>query len=126
MIKRWILIGILLSFLISFGSFLSIVILTSPNEGFIFIMLFYISLFISLFSFLFLIIFLFDKITRREIGDLSVYFRHGLFLTSIIILTLIFQNLKILRWWNLIILFIIFLFIELFFYRKNEIYKKTI
>lgn len=116
--KSWILIGILLSFLISLSSFLSIVFLSNPEQGFIFILLFYVSLFIVLFSLFFLIIFIYNKISRTKIGNFSVNIKQGFLLASIIILILIFQNLKILKWWNLIILFIIFLFVEIFLYKR--------
>lgn len=108
----------IVAFLISLSSFLSILFLGSPEEGFIFILLFYISLFVVLFSFLLFWIFLFNKLFHQT-RNLFIYIRRGFLLVFVIVLILIFQNLGILRWWSISILFIIILILEFFFSKER-------
>lgn len=109
-------IGVIISFLFSLGSFLGILFFLDPNQNFLFVLLFYSTLFFSLFGFFILLNLL---LKNKRINSI----RQSLLLSAILIISLILENLKIFNWINALMLLIIIFAFEWRFYNKNKKYK---
>lgn len=115
--KRFVM-AIILFALVGWGSFISIVIYSAPEEGLIILALFYLSLAVGMFS----VLTLFNFYLRRMLLD-SYRDQHRVILSSLrqgLILTLFFSALLILRGleiWNTValgIIFLLFIIVELY------------
>lgn len=112
-----------LSTLVCWLIFVLIIFLLNPSQaGLIGFILFYFALFLAMTGTASLVGFL----IRARIGlkqiflQVEIAFRQGLFLSALIVLSLILQGLDLLRWWNFLLLILFFISLETLFILGRE------
>lgn len=126
MTLRYFLFLMCLSTFLSFFASLLILGNINPQEaGFFAFLFFYLSLFFSLVGSLSLIGFWLRTLFKKQEPDFRLVkrsFRQSLFFSGLLIGCLLLQSLRLLNWWNIMILILAFAFFELFFLNN----KKTV
>lgn len=94
------------------------------EAGFLSFLAFYGSLFLALCGTLAIIGFVLRawifKQDEPHFRHVSKTFRHGLLFSSLIILALLLQSQRLLRWWSIILLVLLFTFLEIVFITKPK------
>ncbi len=109
---------ILLLVIVFWSSFIILLFNTNPyKSNFFLILLMYILIALGISGIFFLLNFTLKLKLKKNIvaiRELKISFRQSLLLSLFIILFLYLSHLGFIRWWNIIILFLIFILVELF------------
>ncbi|PIZ71340.1 hypothetical protein COY07_05115 [Candidatus Peregrinibacteria bacterium CG_4_10_14_0_2_um_filter_43_11] len=112
-----------LATLIAWASWLVVINKMSPFlSGYLSLALFYSSLFIALTGTFALLIYYLRTWIRKNTADshyLNIALREGVLLSLMVDVGLIFQRLRVLTWWDFILLFAIILLIEFYFLARE-------
>lgn len=116
-------IGIFIAAILGWASFIAVIIKLSPFiSGYLALSLFYASLFISLTGTLTIA----NYYLRTAISKEQNYYRHlntslrqGSLLAIMICVGLAFQRLRVLTWWDALIIFIIIMLVEYYFMNRE-------
>lgn len=113
--------GILLSTTLSFLAFFLIIKNTNPSEGLVAVIAFYVSLFFGitgLFTLLGHYLRYFRSRGEVVYANIGVAFRQAFFVALASVTLLFLASIDLLNWWDGLLLFLVFLMVEMYFRAK--------